>query len=151
MGHVLVIGYGNELAGDDGVGRLIAEQLASDPRLAGAEVLSERQLMPELALDASRATTLILIDANRRSQPGELTVRPLVPSHGHSAAWSHHMTPAAMLALANELYHATPTAFVVSVGVESLELGDEVSPAVRSAVPRAVEAVARIVADQQRA
>ena len=48
---VLVIGYGNVLRSDDGVGWHVTERLASDARFASVTVLQRHQLTPELALD----------------------------------------------------------------------------------------------------
>ena len=46
---VLVVGYGNSLRGDDGIGWHAARLLTDDPRLTGARVLTHHQLAPELA------------------------------------------------------------------------------------------------------
>jgi hypothetical protein len=63
----LVVGYGNPLRSDDGIGWVIAGRLATDPRFAGTDVLQRHQLTPELALDISRAGLVVLVDA--RSGP----------------------------------------------------------------------------------
>ena len=60
---VLVLGYGNILRTDDGIGWRVAECLADDPRLAGVSVIGCHQLTPELALDLSQASLAILVDA----------------------------------------------------------------------------------------
>ena len=84
-GGVLVIGYGNTLRSDDGVGWVAAALLADDPRLAGdlsragVEVRAVHQLTPELALDFSRASLVILIDAAVDDPPGAISVQALTP------------------------------------------------------------------------
>jgi len=45
---ILLIGYGNELRGDDAIGPLVARALA-ELRLPGTQVLALTQLTPELA------------------------------------------------------------------------------------------------------
>ncbi len=65
---------------------------------------------------------------------------------GSPGATSHHVDPGVLLALARELYGATPEAHVVSIGVADLEAGEELSPAVAAALPAAVEAVVALVA-----
>ena len=60
---VLVVGYGNPLRSDDGIGWHAADLLATDPRLAGAQVLTHHQLAPELAEDISRASLVVLVSA----------------------------------------------------------------------------------------
>ena len=76
---VLVVGYGNPLCGDDGVGWHAAGLLASDPRLDGVRVVTHHQLAPELATDVSRASLVVLVDASTDGDPGR----------SGSAGWSH--------------------------------------------------------------
>ena len=71
---VLVVGYGNPLRGDDGVGWRVAERLAADQRLDGAAVLQRHQLTPELALDISAVSLVVFIDASRDLPPGSVDV-----------------------------------------------------------------------------
>jgi hydrogenase maturation protease len=144
-GGALVVGYGNTLRGDDGVGRVVAERLADDPRLAGAEVRAEHQLTPELALDASAASMLVLVDASVEGDAGSVSVRALDEGADVGADSSHHIGAAGLLALARELWGSAPPAFVVSVGAASFETGEHLTPAVEAAVPSAVDAVAELL------
>lgn len=145
---VLVVGYGNALRTDDGLGWHVAERLADDPRLAGATVLRRHQLTPELALDISEATLLVLVDASHGPPAGTISVERLEP-RGDTASsgttWSHHLTPTTLVELARELYGRAPDVFVVGCGVASVEMGDELSTEVREALPRVVDAVAELV------
>ena len=145
---VLVVGYGNALRTDDGLGWHVAERLADDPRLAGATVLRRHQLTPELALDISEATLLVLVDASHGPPAGTISVERLEP-RGDTASsgttWSHHLTPTTLVELARELYGRAPDVFVVGCGVASVEMGDELSKEVREALPRVVDAVAELV------
>jgi hydrogenase maturation protease len=145
--RVLVIGYGNTLRTDDGAGRRIAERLAADERLAGATVIQTHQLAPELALDISAADVLVLVDAGSGPPAGSFTIDVLQPA-GRPAAtpWSHHLEPAGLVALAGALYGHVPTVHLVTVGIESVDVGDRVSPAVEAVLPRVVDAIAALVA-----
>jgi hydrogenase maturation protease len=73
----LVIGYGNTLRRDDGVGVRVAELLAVDPRMEGADILAVHQLTPELAIDVGEATLVVFVDADPSVEPGAVEVRPL--------------------------------------------------------------------------
>ena len=153
-GGVLVVGYGNELRSDDGVGPAVAALLAGDPRLAGADVRAVHQLTPELALDASGASLLVLVDAAADAPAGEVSVKRLDPEAAvgeAGAAMSHHVDPAGIVGLARELWGVAPSVVIVSVGIASLEVGDGLSPSVEAAVPRAADAVAAIVEKHGRA
>jgi hydrogenase maturation protease len=147
-GRVLVIGWGNSLRGDDGLGWHAAALLAADPRLAGADVLARHQLTPELAEDVGRACLVVLVDAADGDEPaGSISVVGVEPSRAAMPAWTHHADPAALLALAGQLYGRVPPALQVRVGAASFEPGERLSPAVADALPRVVATVARLVAD----
>jgi hydrogenase maturation protease len=153
-GGVLVVGYGNGLRSDDGVGPAVAARLAGDPRLAGADVRVMHQLTPELALDASRVSLLVLVDASADAPAGEVAVTRLDPEAvpGEAGeAMSHHVDPAGIVGLARELWGVAPPVVLVSVGIASLEAGERLTPAVEAAVPRAVDAVAAIIEEHGRA
>jgi hydrogenase maturation protease len=149
-GAALVIGYGNELRGDDGVGYHVARRLADDPRIeaAAARVLARRQLTPELALDLSRAGMVVFVDASTLLAPGEVSSRRVEAVTGPRSGTSHHQTPEELLAFAAELYGAAPSAVAISIGVQSLEMAEGLSPAVESAMETAAEEVVRIVTDR---
>lgn len=145
-GGTLVICYGNALRSDDGLGWHAAARLTQDPRLQGAQVLWQHQLTPELAVDVSNASLVVLVDASDGDEAGAISVRRLDPTPAAGSAWSHHLGPAELIALARELWNASPPAFVVSVGAANLEVGDRLSPAVEQALPGLVDAVVAIVA-----
>jgi hydrogenase maturation protease len=146
--RALVVGYGNSLRGDDGVGWHAAARLAADPRLAGAEVLARHQLTPELAEDVSRAEVVVLVDArDDGSVPGSISVQPVAPRRPAGTAWSHHLDPAVLAGLADVLYGMVPPMFLVSVAAASFAGDDRLSPALEQALPGVVEAVARVVAE----
>jgi hydrogenase maturation protease len=148
---VLVIGYGNPLRSDDGLGWHAAEMLARDPRLAGADVRWQHQLTPELAHDFSQARLVVLIDVSVDEAPGAISVRRLEAPAGKVGSTStHHTDPASLVALARELWGAEPDVFVVSVGAESLEVGEALTPTVAGAQPGVAEAVVAIVRERAR-
>lgn len=149
----LVIGYGNTLRRDDGVGVRAAELLASDPRLVGARVLACHQLTPELALDVGEASLVVFVDADLGLTPGAIAVRPIISGSPRSdadaraepGASSHHVGGGELVALAAELLGHRPEAVHVGVGIADTELGEGLSPAVEAALPEVVDAVARLV------
>jgi hydrogenase maturation protease len=142
----LVIGYGNGLRSDDGAGWHVADRLLADARAAGTEVVRGHQLMPEYALDVSRASVVVFVDASNELAPGAVAVRSVAPA-AEPSAWSHHLTPAALLALSRELYGTTPSASLVSIGAASFDVGDRLSAVVEDALPVALDAVMAIVGD----
>jgi hydrogenase maturation protease len=147
-GGTLVVGYGNALRSDDGLGWHAANLLADDPRLAGAEVLQRHQLMPELALDVAGASLVVLVDASHGLPAGAITVTDVGRASRAGTTWSHHLSPPSLVALAHELYGRAPEVFLVSAGVECFEAGDRLSPAGEAALPGVVDTVADLVASR---
>lgn len=141
MSHLLIIGYGNPLRGDDGVGWHAAERLAASLPDRNAVILTSHQLTPEMAEAVSRAGLVIFLDAACDRPPGEVALRRLEPDPAPSDTFSHQLTPEALLALANTLCGNCPEAVLLTVGAESLECGDTLSPAVASALPALLEQV----------
>ncbi|HEX5828787.1 MAG TPA: hydrogenase maturation protease [Candidatus Limnocylindrales bacterium] len=144
-GRVLVVGYGNPLCGDDGAGPAVVERLASDARLAGAELWTRHQLTPELATDIAGASLVVLVDAVAGPPPGDIAVAGVGHAPERGSAWSHHIDPEGLVALALELFGAAPPVYTVCVAAGAMNAGDGLSPAVAAALPAAADAVVRIV------
>jgi hydrogenase maturation protease len=142
---ILVVGYGNALRTDDGIGWHAAERLADDERLNGAVVLRRHQVTPELALDISAVSLVVFIDASRDLVPGSVDITRVERTGDAGQTSSHHLGPPVLVALAHELYGRAPAAFVVRCGVASLEMGDQLTPAVEAALATVIDAVVGIV------
>lgn len=151
-GPIWIVGYGNPLRGDDGVGQEVAtalvQQRNSVAGLASATITCAHQLLPEMALDISRSRFAVFIDAAHDGRPGgsvslQLLAEPDEPGPDQPAGAScwEDFTPANLLALSRCLFGIAPVGAVVTVGVVALGLGTGLSPLVRSAIPRAAAAV----------
>jgi hydrogenase maturation protease len=147
---VLIVGYGNPLRSDDGIGWHAARLLATDPRLDGARVLARHQLAPELAEDVSRASLVVLVDAAADADPGSISVRRIGSPSPTPITWSHHLTPETLAGLADALYGAVPPIVLVSVAAESFAEGDGLSSALKQALPDVVEVIVGVVTGEQR-
>ena len=144
-GGVLVVGYGNTLRTDDGLGWHAAECLGDDPRLTGAVILQRHQLMPELAYDLSAADLVVFIDATTSKPAGQVDVERVQPLERSVGTSSHHVSPATLVSLSHQLYGRAVEAYVVSCGVQSVEMGDHLSSVVEAALPKVIDAVAELV------
>jgi hydrogenase maturation protease len=148
MKRALVIGYGNPLRRDDGVGVVAARDLAEggDPRI---EVMAQHQLTPELAEPISRAGRVVFIDAACAGRPGSWRCARVKPQTAPAQGFTHHFTPGVLLACAEALYTARPEAFLVSIAAESLEAGEGLSPRVRAALPAVLQRVRQLTSQPQ--
>jgi hydrogenase maturation protease len=150
-GKALIIGYGNPLRGDDGIGQVVAQHLTK-PAIDDAEVVVCHQLTPELAGRLATVDMVVFIDAEAgATPPGSVTVSE-VP-HGGSAlpsALAHRVDPAALLFMSQKLYGRSPQAFLVSVAARSFAFGEGLSDSVAAALPEISLTVRRLVATHLR-
>lgn len=143
--RILVLGYGNPLRSDDGLGWHAAECLAETLSDSNAEIRTLSQLTPELALPISEASLVIFIDASRDGEPGELSCAQVVPQLV-PVRFSHDLSPEAVLALSKYMYGVSPPAFQVSLCGQCFDLGEELSPLIAAQLPRLVSLVSQLAA-----
>jgi hydrogenase maturation protease len=145
MGGVLVLGYGNDLRGDDGVGRWVAEAVAS-ARPPGVEVRVVHQLAPELAVDVLCRRRVIFVDAAVSPAVEDVVVQP-VRADPCGGPVTHHRGPASVLAVAAGLGAGEVEAFLVTVPAHDLGLGSGLSAPARRLARAAVDRVLELCAD----
>jgi len=141
LSTALIIGYGNPLRSDDGVGWQAGRLLA--PALAGqdARVITCHQLTPELAEPLSQCRRAVFIDADANGRPGEIHRRRGRPQPPVASSFTHTCSPAGLLASARQLYGRCPQAIVITVSAQSFDYGEALSPVVAAALPKVVEQV----------
>lgn len=146
MSEILIIGYGNTIRGDDGVGPAVAEALQA--RYAGSEqvsVLACHQLVPEMAPMVAAARCLILIDAVAGGVPGETKAIDLKPEPGDRPSLAHFLDPRALLATAKLLYGAAPPTTLFTVCAMEFDGVGRLSPPVSAALPPLTARIAALV------
>ena len=149
MSGDLLIGWGNPLRGDDGVGQTIAAALErwGQPQLTVVEAV---QLTPELAPLLAAARRVLFVDAaaGAAAVTGGWRLQPVPPLEpgGTTAAWSsqplsHHASPGVLLMLAETLYGRRPPAWQLLVAAHACGFGCGLSPATEALLPGALAAV----------
>lgn len=135
MARVLIVGIGNPLRSDDGVGLLVAQELLRElPAHGDIQVIATQQLTPEIAEFASRAERVIFVDAACGGEPGSIAYRKILPGES-PGDYSHELSPVVILKLAERLYGRCPPAHLITVAGANFETGDTLSAAVRAAIP----------------
>ena len=143
--HPLIIGIGNPLRSDDGLGWAVAEQLSQDCDL-GCDIQTVYQLTPELAQWMAAVNLVVMVDASHEGKPGELHIRPLpLPlSVQPSALGTHYTTPEELAALTLAVYGRCPPVVVVSMTGANFSIGEQLSSIVARRIPLVSEAVLRV-------
>ena len=137
-GGLIVIGYGNTLRGDDGVGVRVAEAVAA-LQLPGVRTFTCQQLSPEHAELIARAEHVVFVDA-AVDAPKDVQLRELVPGDT-TQLMGHAADPRTMLALAREVFGHAPKAWWLTIPAVSLEFGESLSPAAERGCHEAVEKI----------
>lgn len=140
MHRVLIIGIGNTLRRDDGVGIVAAQKLE---KTLGDQVrvIACQQLTPELAKDLSEADRVIIIDADQGNIPGHITAREIEPGDHALNSFSHELDPATLLTCSRELYGKCPNAFLITVTGNTFDFGEGLSQSATDAIPEVLRHV----------
>lgn len=119
-----MIGYGNTLRSDDGVGPKVAEAIA-ELSLAGVRTIACGLLAPELADPIASARIVIFVDA-AVDAPREVQLREIEPAVS-SQILAHAAEPKTMLALARDVFGHAPQAWLLTIPAERLGIGETFS------------------------
>lgn len=140
---MLVIGYGNTLRRDDGVGPQVAEWIEGRG-FPGVQTLSRHQLTPELADPISRARQVVFVDASLDASATQVRVRR-VQARGDHQVMAHTVSPHGLLHLAQSVFNAAPSAWLVEIPVQDTGIGEALSPRAQTGVHQAVEIIERLL------
>jgi len=145
----LVIGYGNTLRGDDGVGQVVAKQVA-DWDTPEVRSIAVQQLTPELAELIAQAEVVCFVDA--LFQPDDRADRRCqlerLDSQAHFPQIDHLWNPSGLLDLAVTLYQGEPIAYLLLVPVSQFDYGDQLSPVAIGGIREAIQIIELLV-DQE--
>lgn len=122
----LVIGIGNPLRGDDGVGALLAVPVGGR---------SVQQLTPELAAVLAELEAVLFIDAWLAPAGAAPQLTAIAPAAG--AAESHRLEPAQLLAISQTLYGRAPQAQLLRLPAYGFDHGAVLSAELQAALPAA--------------
>lgn len=173
--RVLVIGYGNPLRSDDGLGWRVAEELQARLQMqieghtaasaAGLEIITCQQLNPELAEPISRADLTVFIDAagaeafqagppgaeqvvTKPHEPGAILEFELEPTCQSPQCFSHELTPSTLLACAGELFGSCSKGKLFSIVGADFGMGESLSAPVAAAVPEVIGRIEALFASE---
>ena len=140
----VVIGYGNDLRGDDAAGPRVAE-LIDTRALPGVRAIAVRQLTPDLTEQLARADLAVFVDACPATAEAvdiEAATQPRrIEPAGGRAALGHTGDPGALLALALTLYGYAPPAWLIAVPALTFDLGAPLSPTAELGIFAAVRRI----------
>ncbi|MGB5595128.1 MAG: hydrogenase maturation protease [Crocosphaera sp.] len=138
---ILIIGYGNTLRGDDGVGYKIAE-IIDQWNLDNITSIAVHQLTPDLAEKISQVDTVIFIDAiyvtdinTAKIDIKPISINPQINNLGH------HNNPEQLLSLTQAIYQNIPLAYWILIPAINFNFSEEFSPITQKCVTLALEKI----------
>lgn len=141
-GRSLVVGYGNTLRGDDGLGPIVAERVAAAAPGTRVHVLPALDI--GLAAELATATLAVFVDARADDDPEPLRVVAMRPATAGPRA-THDVGIPHLLAVARDLYGHAPACYVVAPRGVRFDIGEGLTPEAETAADLAVEATLRLM------
>lgn len=145
MAETLILGLGNTIMSDDGIGPLVIERVRQDIVLPpGVTLLDGGTLGLDLLPHLEQVERLIILDAVETGQPAGTCVRlegDQVPMALETKLSPHQMGMKDLLAVAQLMGQLPAEIILLGVQPQVLEMGTELSPPVAAAVPMMVTMV----------
>jgi len=138
---VVIIGIGNTLRQDDGLGPAAVERLRmrlNDPRV---ELLDVQSLTPELASTIWKARRVVFIDASEGLAPGTIQHRSVECDEQADVSLVHFLSPEALLVWTGRLYGCVPLAEIWLMGIEQVGLSESLTSTIAAKLDDLVSAV----------
>ncbi len=145
IGGRMILGLGNPILGDDGIGCFVSELIGSRiPEDSGVTILSASVSPIRLLDEISGYERLVIIDSitTGRAEPGEL-LEIRFPRNGTLPVSAHHISIDQLLPAGNALGLSMPK-YVKVYGIEIIrpeEYSDTLSPVLRKRLPEIAEEI----------
>jgi len=154
MKKILLLGYGNPDRGDDGVAWHVLKTLFSErgknsidlfdlevnPLTENIDAWFNFQLLPEIADLIVRYDQAVFIDAHTGDIKNDLNFGKIKPAY-QNAPFTHHMTPASLLAVAESIHGVFPESWLLSVRGYSFEFDHQLTAKTLTLCEKAVELI----------
>lgn len=142
-GKILVVGIGNILLQDEGIGVRVIEALRERPLPGQVELLDMGTATMNLAFYLSGVSKLVIVDALRAGQkPGTVyrcSPEDLVPQEGGPVSL-HDLGVVEALSMSKKLGHS-PEVVIIGIEPKTIDWGMELTDEIKKEVPNIVNVV----------
>jgi len=139
---ILILGYGNPIRGDDGIGQAVIAEL-EQWNLANVRSQSFHQLTPEVAAEMTEVDSVIFVDACLEGETVNITSLEPLPSDLFN--WGHSLNPRSLLSLTQFLYQKAPQAWLIAIPGENFELSETLSEKAQKGIQEALEIIKNLI------
>ncbi len=144
---VAVIGYGNMLRGDDGIGIVAVRQIKDFVKGLNVDTYEYHQLTIDVLPVLSVYEKIIFIDCSTDISHGEVLCHQIESDNTFTLTMTHHLTPQQILQLLEVLYNKNPSGYICKVGGRAFDFGCGISKEVKDSTPRLIEDCMRLIKD----
>lgn len=142
----LVIGYGNSLRRDDGIGLKVATTVA-ELELTGVSAKTVHQLTPELAATLTEFERVIFVDAAVNCET--VTLEAIQPEATQAQQMGHFCDARSLLVLSQLLYNHNPQAWLITIPVADLNFGEVFSPVAEKGAAEALKIIEELLTETE--
>lgn len=135
---ILVAGVGNTLRGDDGIGAYIAQAIGQ-LHINGVDILQTHQLQNEQVEEFLRYDRIVIADATVSEKP--IQFYELETSTSIPVSTSHHVNPALLALLAQQLYQKKLPIMICAVQGIQFDLNEQLSPTAKRNADEAINLI----------
>lgn len=141
---ITILGYGNPLRSDDGVGWVLAEQLGERLGWDALKVHLLHQLTPELIAMITESSMVVFIDARQDGSIGNVACHVIEPRNDKSV-FTHNATPEALLGAVMDWHGSAPLGLLISVSGASFDYGEHLSEELQENLPTILDEIEQLV------
>lgn len=138
----LIIGYGNSLRSDDGIGLKVASEVEQSG-LPGTRSRQEHQLTPELSATIAEFDRVIFVDAAINCEKVQL--QQIQSRQATGTQLGHHCDARSLLAMTEVLYGNVPEAWLITIPAANFEFGEGFSPKAEQGATKALQIIANLL------
>lgn len=140
-----IVGIGNPLCGDDGVGAYVCE-LINAKQLPGVHTIATQQLDTAMIEELTGFDEVIFVDAAIHTT--KINIDPITENSAVTQPLSHHINAVLFAKLAQQLYAATTQFYICAIPATNFELGKKITVKAKSnATKAAALLIARITSN----
>jgi hydrogenase maturation protease len=122
--NILIVGVGNTLMGDDGIGAYVAARLEA-LQLQGVRTVTVQQITSDLLDEMLPADYTVIVDARVEAEPVQFY--PVTITDTTGSPQSHHASAPLLIQLAKLVYEKELSVMVCAVGAWDLNLEEKLS------------------------
>ncbi|HOZ67797.1 MAG TPA: hydrogenase maturation protease [Chitinophagaceae bacterium] len=136
--NILIVGVGNTLMGDDGIGAYVASRI-EEQQLPGVHAIHVQQMTSDLLDELLKADHTIIVDAAVQGDPVQFyKVDESAPA---GASYSHYTSAIQLLKMAELVYERQLSIHICAVGAWDLTLGGALSQRGKKNADQAVSTI----------